>query len=155
MPRKRTVLLAIVLSTAGFRGSPARAQQPVSFGPPSEAQFAAIVPAGCEPRETSGGFLGESADVISTDHDIWAAISRKGGHPFSRSLRISHARSPAVDPYRNAGLFGDDIQDLALSPSDLYVVWADNRAGFQAIWLGRAPLSEFQFAGGEDGHEPN
>jgi hypothetical protein len=88
-------------------------------------------------------------------YDIWAAISKNGGHLFSRSLRVSHARSPAVDPYRNAGLFGDDIQDLALSLSDLYVVWADNRAGFQAVWLGRAPLSEFQFAGGNDGHESN
>jgi hypothetical protein len=95
--------------------------------------------------------------AVYPDHsyDIWAAISKDGGRLFSRSLRISHARSPAVDPYRDAGLFGDDIQDLALSPKDLYVVWADNRAGFQAVWLGRAPLSAFQFAGGKDGQEPN
>jgi hypothetical protein len=79
-------------------------------------------------------------------YDIWAAISKNGGHAFSRPLRMSHARSPAVDPYRNAGLFGDDIQDLAVSSNDLYVVWADNRAGFQAVWLGRAALTEFQFA---------
>jgi hypothetical protein len=79
-------------------------------------------------------------------YDIWAAISKDGGHAFSRPLRISHARSPAVDPYRNAGLFGDDIQDLALSPKDLYVIWADSRAGFQAVWLGRAALSAFRFA---------
>jgi hypothetical protein len=78
-------------------------------------------------------------------YDIWAAISKDGGHAFSDPLRISHARSPAVDPYRNAGLFGDDIQDLALSAKDLYAVWADNRAGFQAVWLGRAALTTFQF----------
>lgn len=78
-------------------------------------------------------------------YDIRAAISKDGGRAFSDPLRISHARSPAVDPYRNAGLFGDDIQDLALSADDLYAVWADNRAGFQAVWLGRAALTTFQF----------
>ncbi|MDE2261990.1 MAG: exo-alpha-sialidase [Gammaproteobacteria bacterium] len=82
----------------------------------------------------------------SFSYNIWAAVSKDGGHSFSTPLRISHARSPAVDPYRNAGLFGDDIQDLALGPNDLYVVWADNRAGFQGVWLGRAPLSAFTFA---------
>lgn len=80
-------------------------------------------------------------------YDIWASISKDGGRSFSRPLRVSHARSPQVNPYRNAGLFGDDIQGLAMGPNDLYVVWADNRAGFQAVWIGRAPLSAFKFAG--------
>jgi hypothetical protein len=44
MPGKRTVLLAVVLSAAGFPGWAARAQQTLSFGPPTVAQFAASVP---------------------------------------------------------------------------------------------------------------
>lgn len=121
--------------------------------------------AGATPRATvltrpafeysRGGILALIWRAVYPDqsYDIWAAISRDGGRHFSRSLRISHARSPAVDPYRDAGLFGDDIQGLALSPKNLYVVWADNRAGFQGVWLGRAPLSVFQFTGGQDGQD--
>jgi hypothetical protein len=38
-------------------------------------------------------------------------VSRDASKTFSVAPR-RHARSPAFDPYRNAGLFSDDIQDL-------------------------------------------
>ena len=76
-------------------------------------------------------------------YDIWAAISRDGGFRFSRPLRVSHARSPAYDVYRNAGLFGDDIQDLSMDAGNLHLVWGDSRAGFQGVWYGRVAVDSF------------
>ena len=58
---------------------------------------------------------------------------------------MSHGRSPASDPYRNAGLFGDDIQDLCMDKDNLHVVWGDSRAGFQGVWYGRLALKDFEF----------
>ena len=78
-------------------------------------------------------------------YDIWAAISKDGGHTFSKPLRVSHAKSPASDPYRNAGLFGDDIQDLSMDRESMHLVWGDSRAGFQGTWYGRVKLSDFAF----------
>lgn len=76
-------------------------------------------------------------------YDIWASISRDGGHSFTKPLRVSHARSPASDPYRNAGRFGDDIQDFSMDATDMHMVWGDSRAGFQGVFYGRVPLSAF------------
>ncbi|MDH4125829.1 MAG: glycoside hydrolase [Gammaproteobacteria bacterium] len=73
-------------------------------------------------------------------YDIWAAVSLDGGQSFGASHRVSHARSPAFDKYRNAGLFGDDIQDLAMDNENLHLVWGDSRAGFQGVWYGRLTL---------------
>jgi len=85
------------------------------------------------------------ASYADRSYDIWAAISRDGGRTFSRPLKVSHARSPAFDPYRNAGLFGDDIQDLAMDRENLHLVWGDSRSGFQGVWYGRVRLSDFEF----------
>ncbi len=82
-------------------------------------------------------------------YDIWAAISRDGGATFSTAHRISRAKSPASDPYRNAGLFGDDIQDLAFDRERMHLVWGDSRAGFQGVWYARVPLADFEVQRGQ------
>jgi hypothetical protein len=78
-------------------------------------------------------------------YDIWAAISRDSGKTFSRSLRVSHAKSPARDPFRDGGGFGDDIQDLSMDQQTMHLVWGDSRAGFQGVWYGRVRLAAFEF----------
>jgi hypothetical protein len=117
--------------------------------------FAPFVPAGVAPQSIAsskqafeysrGGVLGLMWRAIYTDqsYDIWASISRDGGHSFSNPLRISHARSPAFDPLRNGGRFGDDIQDLSMDANNMHLVWGDSRAGFQGVFYGRVPLSAF------------
>jgi len=78
-------------------------------------------------------------------YDIWSAISRDGGATFSKPLRVSTARSPAFDRWRNAGLFGDDIQDLSMDSGNLHMVWADSRSGFQGVWYGKVAFDAFDF----------
>jgi hypothetical protein len=78
-------------------------------------------------------------------YDIWAAISRDSGKTYSRSLRVSHAKSPARDAFRDGGGFGDDIQDLALDKQNMHLVWGDSRAGFQGVFYGKVALSAFEF----------
>jgi hypothetical protein len=78
-------------------------------------------------------------------YDIWAAISRDSGKTYSRPLRVSHAKSPARDPFRDGGGFGDDIQDLSMDKEAMHLVWGDSRAGFQGVWYGRVQLSAFEF----------
>jgi len=77
-------------------------------------------------------------------YDIWASISRDSGKSFSEALRISHAKSPPADYYRNGGNFGDDIQDLSMDTDNMHLVWGDNRAGFLGVWYGRVALSSFK-----------
>ena len=83
------------------------------------------------------------ASYPDQSYDIWASISRDGGHSFTRALRVSHARSPASNPRRNAGRFGDDIQDFSMDTTNMHMVWGDSRAGFQGVFYGRLPLSAF------------
>jgi len=52
-------------------------------------------------------------------YDIWSSISRDGGKHFSSSSRISHPVSPASVPARNAGMFGDDLQNLAIDDENV------------------------------------
>ena len=85
------------------------------------------------------------ASYADGSYDIWAVTSRDGGKTFSKPLRISHTKSPARDPYRNGGLFGDDIQDLTMDKVDMHLVWGDSRAGFQGVWYGRVKLADFEF----------
>lgn len=91
------------------------------------------------------GILGVMWRAIYPDqsYDIWASISRDGGHSFRAPLRISHARSPGSNPLRNAGRFGDDIQDFSMDSTNMHMVWGDSRAGFQGVFYGRVPLSAF------------
>lgn len=115
----------------------------------------AFVPAGTAPGSVAttkqafeysrNGVLGVMWRAIYPDqsYDIWASISRDGGHSFSKALRVSHAHSPASDPFRNAGRFGDDIQDFSMDSTNMHIVWGDSRAGFQGVFYGRVPLSAF------------
>jgi len=91
------------------------------------------------------GALGLVWRAIYPDHtyDIWSSLSRDGGKSFSAPLRVSHALSPSSIPGRNAGLFGDDIQNLVIDDSNVHMVWGDSRAGFQAVWYGRVPISAY------------
>jgi hypothetical protein len=114
-----------------------------------------FVPAGAAPGSVMtskqafeyarNGVLGVMWRAIYPDqsYDIWASISRDGGHSFSKALRVSHARSPAFDPVRNGGRFGDDIQDFSMDAQNMHMVWGDSRAGFQGVFYGRVPLSAF------------
>jgi hypothetical protein len=114
-----------------------------------------MVPAGAAPGSAAttkqafeysrNGALGLMWRAIYPDqsYDIWASISRDGGHSFTKSLRVSHARSPASDPRRNAGRFGDDIQDFSMDAQNIHMVWGDSRAGFQGVFYGRLPLAAF------------
>lgn len=79
-------------------------------------------------------------------YDIWSSLSRDGGNTFSPSLRVSHELSPSSIPGRDAGLFGDDIQHLAMDDANVHMVWGDSRAGFQGVWYGRVPFSAYSAA---------
>ena len=91
------------------------------------------------------GILGVMWRAIYPDqsYDIWTSISRDGGHGFTKALPVSHAHSPAFDPRRNGGRFGDDIQDFSMDSQNMHFVWGDSRAGFQGVFYGRVPLSAF------------
>ncbi|MGH7914550.1 MAG: hypothetical protein ACREPW_07875, partial [Candidatus Binataceae bacterium] len=93
------------------------------------------------------GVLGLEWRAIYPDYtyDVWAVISKDGGKTFSEPLRVSHSRSPATNYYRNSGNFGDDVQDISMSRTDMYVVWGDYQAEFLSTWIGRAALSSFRF----------
>ena len=116
-----------------------------------------FVPAGSTPDAVSfskpafefsrDGVLGLMWRATYADgaYDVWAAISRDGGAAFSKPLRVSHSRSPAYDRYRNAGLFGDDIQDFSMDRETMHLVWGDSRSGFQGVWYGKVRLSDFEF----------
>jgi hypothetical protein len=39
--------------------------------------------------------------------------------------------------------FGDDLSSVDVDDEYLYIVWGDNRAGFQATWYARIPLSAY------------
>ena len=93
------------------------------------------------------GVLGLEWRAIYPDYtyDVWAVISKDGGRTFSEPLRISHSRSPTSNYYRNSGNFGDDVQDLSMTRTEMYLVWGDYRAGFLGTWLGHAALSSFRF----------
>ena len=74
--------------------------------------------------------------------DMWSAVSKDGGHTF-HTVRVSHAVSPPYINDRGNFMFGDDLSDLDLDKDNLYVVWGDNRAGFEGTWFGKVPLSAY------------
>lgn len=77
-------------------------------------------------------------------YDVWSSLSRDGGAKFSAPVRVSHAVSPGMVAARNAGMFGDDLQHVAVDDQNIHLVWADSRAGFQGVWYGRVPLTAYQ-----------
>jgi hypothetical protein len=117
-----------------------------------------FVPAGQTPNAVSltkpwleysrKGMLGLVWRAVYADrtYDIWSSLSQDGGKSFSAPLRVSHAVSPANSPLRNAGLFGDDIQNLVMDDQNVHMVWGDSRAGFLGVWYGRVPISAYNAA---------
>ena len=74
--------------------------------------------------------------------DMWSAVSKDGGHTFS-TVRVSHAVSPAYINDRGNFMFGDDLSSLDIDKDYLYVVWGDNRSGFEGTWFGKVPISAY------------
>ena len=132
-----------------------RAQYSVAVSEDNGTTWSPFVVAGTVPEAVSfskpafeysrDGVLGLiwRASYGDGSYDIWAVISRDAGKTFAKPVRVSHAKSPAFDRYRNAGLFGDDIQDLSMDKNNIHLVWGDSRSGFQGVWYGRVPFSAF------------
>jgi hypothetical protein len=76
-------------------------------------------------------------------YDVWSTISKNQGKAFSDAVRVSHAKSPAADPIRVAA--NDDCSDLAIDNENVHMVWGDSRAGLQATFYGRVPISAYEF----------
>ena len=74
--------------------------------------------------------------------DVWSSASRDGGRTF-KTVRVSHAVSPPYILERGNFLFGDDLSSVDVDSEYVHVVWGDNRAGFEATWYGRIPLSAY------------
>ena len=75
--------------------------------------------------------------------DLWGVISKDAGKTFSEPLKLSSAKSPARDYYRNSQQ--DDNDGIDISKDTLFSIWGDNRAGFQASWFAKTSLSSFNF----------
>ena len=74
--------------------------------------------------------------------DTWSAASLDHGKTF-HTVRVSHARSPVAPADRNNFMLGDDLSSIDVDGKYVYVVWGDNRAGFEGTWFGRVPLSAY------------
>jgi hypothetical protein len=75
-------------------------------------------------------------------YDVWSAVSRDGGKTF-KTVRVSHADSPPINPLRGNFMFGDDLSSMDIDGEFLHVVWGDNRSGFLGTWYGRVPLNAY------------
>jgi hypothetical protein len=75
--------------------------------------------------------------------DVWSAVSLDGGPSF-KTVRVSHAISPACIPDRCNFMLGDDLSSMDIDSRYLYVVWGDNRSGFEGTWFGQVPLSAYK-----------
>ena len=62
--------------------------------------------------------------------DTWSAVSLDHGRTF-HTVRVSHARSPIAPTDRNNFVLGDDLSSIDVDGKYVYVVWGDNRAGFE------------------------
>lgn len=77
-------------------------------------------------------------------YDVWSSLSKDGGHTFSESLKVSHAKSPP-SVYLRSAQQNDDVVDLSMDNDNVHMVWGDNRAGFLGTWYGRVALSSYKF----------
>ena len=75
--------------------------------------------------------------------DVWSAMSLDHARSF-KTVRVSHEVSPTYNPIRGNFLFGDDLSSLDIDSQYLYVVWGDNRSGFEGTWFGKVPLSAYE-----------
>jgi len=74
--------------------------------------------------------------------EMWSAASKDGGHTFN-TVRVSHGISPGYDAKRGNFMYGDDLSSMDIDKDFLYVVWGDNRSGFEGTWFGKVPLSAY------------
>ena len=88
------------------------------------------------------GFMWK-ATYADGSFDVWCSISRDGGKSFSRSLRVSHARSPGSLTTKGAGL--DHVADLSMDKENIHMVWGDFRSGFLGTYYGRVAFTAFEF----------
>jgi len=75
--------------------------------------------------------------------DVWSAVSFDHARSF-KTVRVSHEVSPTYNPIRGNFMFGDDLSSLDIDSQYLYVVWGDNRSGFEGTWFGKVPLSAYE-----------
>jgi hypothetical protein len=75
--------------------------------------------------------------------DEWSSVSVDGGPSF-KTVRVSHALSPEGVRDRCNFMMGDDLSSIDIDSKFLYVVWGDNRSGFEGAWFGQVPLSAFK-----------
>jgi hypothetical protein len=74
--------------------------------------------------------------------DVWSSASRDGAHTF-KTIRVSHTVSPTYSTERGNFLAGDDLSSMDIDSDYLYVVWGDNRSGYEGTWFARVPLSTY------------
>ncbi len=75
--------------------------------------------------------------------DEWSSVSLDGGHSF-KTVRVSHVLSPECVRDRCNFMMGDDLSSMDIDSKFLYVVWGDNRSGFEGTWFGQVPLSAYK-----------
>ena len=75
--------------------------------------------------------------------DQWSSVSLDGGHTF-KTVRVSHSLSPECVRDRCNFMMGDDLSSMDIDSKFLYVVWGDNRAGFEGTWFGQVPLTAYK-----------
>lgn len=107
---------------------------------PSNAMFGHIAM-----RYSPQGNLGLIWKAMYPDRsfDVWSAASLDHARSF-KTVRVSHEVSPTYNPIRGNFMFGDDLSSLDIDSQYLYVVWGDNRSGFEGTWFGKVPLRAYQ-----------
>lgn len=75
--------------------------------------------------------------------DVWSAVSLDHARSF-KTVRVSHEISPTYNRIRGNFMFGDDLSSLDIDNQYLYVVWGDNRSGFEGTWFGKVPLNAYK-----------
>ena len=96
-------------------------------------------------RYSGSGLLALMWRAVYQDgtYDVWSSISKDTGKTFSSPVRVSHAKSPAIDPIRVGA--NDDISDIAIDSENIHVVWGDYRPGFEGVFYGRVAISAYDF----------
>jgi hypothetical protein len=73
----------------------------------------------------------------------WSSVSLDRGHSF-KTVRVSHSLSSECVRDRCNFMMGDDLSSMDIDSKFLYVVWGDNRSGFEGTWFGQVPLAAYK-----------
>ena len=71
--------------------------------------------------------------------DYCLEVLRDGGPSF-KTAHVSHAISPTYVPDRGNSMYGDNLSSMDIIGEFPYVVWGDNRSGFEGTWFERVAL---------------